>query len=187
MRTKGRGQSTLLLLDAVDVLQRLHIAYAVIGAYAVSFYGLLRASLDADVVLSSAGVEDTGWKRLTHALSEKGYGVEIRRGGMEDPIRSVIKVTDVFANQVDMLIGIQGMDAKAFERTVSVSFKSKELRIISAEDLIAMKLFAGSPKDMSDAKGLFEVLGESLNRDLLDQLVREYGKTTQKRFESLKR
>lgn len=187
MRTKGRGQSTLLLLDVVDVLHRLHIAYAVIGAYAVSFYGLLRASLDADVVLSSTGIEDTGWKKMTHALSEKGYTVDIRRGGMEDPIRIVIKVTDGFANLVDMLIGIRGMDAKVFERTVSVTFETTELQIISAEDLIAMKLFAGSPKDMSDAKGLLDVLGESLNRDLLDQLIREYGKTTQKRFQSLKR
>ena len=35
MRATAPGQSTLLLLDVIDLLDKRHIAYAVIGAFAV--------------------------------------------------------------------------------------------------------------------------------------------------------
>jgi hypothetical protein len=41
-----------LLLDAVDVLARNGISYAVIGAMAASVHGVVRASIDADAVLA---------------------------------------------------------------------------------------------------------------------------------------
>jgi DNA-binding NarL/FixJ family response regulator len=50
VRTTGPGQSALLLLDAVDVLTREQIDYAVIGALAASIHGVVRASVDADAI-----------------------------------------------------------------------------------------------------------------------------------------
>jgi hypothetical protein len=50
--TTGPGQSALLLLDAVSVLTSDGIDYAVIGALAASVHGVVRASIDADAVLS---------------------------------------------------------------------------------------------------------------------------------------
>ena len=52
MRTTQVGQSALLLLDAVGVLVTRNIPYAVIGAMAASVHGVVRASMDADAVLS---------------------------------------------------------------------------------------------------------------------------------------
>ena len=52
MTTTGPGQSALLLLDAVSVLTSDGIDYAVIGALAASVHGVVRASVDADAVLS---------------------------------------------------------------------------------------------------------------------------------------
>ena len=55
MRAGGFGQSALLLLDVIEVLVRERIDYAVIGAMAASIHGVVRASTDADVVLSLGG------------------------------------------------------------------------------------------------------------------------------------
>jgi hypothetical protein len=44
----------LLLLDAITVLLAEDIEYAVIGAMAASVHGVIRASLDADAILSLA-------------------------------------------------------------------------------------------------------------------------------------
>jgi hypothetical protein len=55
MRTTRSGESALLLLDVIDLLSAGNIEYAVIGALAASIHGAVRASMDADVVLS-AGV-----------------------------------------------------------------------------------------------------------------------------------
>jgi hypothetical protein len=52
MRTTRPGESALLLLDVVDLLIGQKIEYAVIGALAASIHGAVRASMDADVVLS---------------------------------------------------------------------------------------------------------------------------------------
>src|SRR5271167_4100822 len=52
VRSTGVGQSALLLLDAIAVLSSEGIDYAVIGAMAASIYGVVRASIDADAVLS---------------------------------------------------------------------------------------------------------------------------------------
>jgi hypothetical protein len=52
MRTNRSGESALLLLDVVDLLAVQKIEYAVIGALAASVHGAVRASMDADVVLS---------------------------------------------------------------------------------------------------------------------------------------
>lgn len=57
MRASGPGESALLLLDVVDVLDARKIPYAVIGATAATVYGAMRASMDADLVVSIALTE----------------------------------------------------------------------------------------------------------------------------------
>ena len=52
MRTTRSGESALLLLDVIDLLCTEGIEYAVVGALAASIHGAVRASMDADVVLS---------------------------------------------------------------------------------------------------------------------------------------
>ena len=52
MRTTRPGESVLLLLDVIDVLNQHKVPYAIIGAFAASFYGAVRASIDADAVIS---------------------------------------------------------------------------------------------------------------------------------------
>src|SRR5580698_6250266 len=52
MRTKASGESTLLLVDAVELLRAAQIDYAIIGAMAASVHGVIRASRDADALLS---------------------------------------------------------------------------------------------------------------------------------------
>jgi hypothetical protein len=52
MRTRRLGESALMLLDVVDLLIDQNLEYAVIGALAASIHGAVRASMDADVVLS---------------------------------------------------------------------------------------------------------------------------------------
>ena len=42
MKISGPGESSLLLLKIVKLLNKLNIPYAVVGAFAASFYGLVR-------------------------------------------------------------------------------------------------------------------------------------------------
>ncbi len=172
MRASGPGESAKLLLDVVEVLAARSIEYAVIGALAASLYGAGRASLDADLVVSSSVMEGT---RINEALKQAGLTTEIRRGDLEDAIPGLVRVSDSFGNQVDVLLGIRGLDPKAFSRTVEVPLEGTRLRFVGLEDFIAMKVAAGGPIDLLDAENAIAAHPKSLNVELVRNLGLRFG------------
>lgn len=182
MRTRRRGQSALLLLDVVDVLKREAIDYAVIGALAASVHGTVRASRDADVLLSAAVLEGS---KIERAFKSAGFRASLSRGDPEDDIPGVLRLTDTFDNQVDLLLGLRGLDPKAFSRTVEVPFQGTTLRFIGREDFIAMKVFAGGPVDLTDAENAIAANPKSLDVALVRQLAVRFGRNTSETLERL--
>jgi hypothetical protein len=85
MRTRASGESALLLLDVVRVLGKEQVDYAIVGAMAASVYGVIRASRDADALLSISVPALTG---LELAFRAAGFHTELRRGDFDDPIPS---------------------------------------------------------------------------------------------------
>ena len=77
MRTTRSGESALLLLDVIDLLSAGNIEYAVIGALAASIHGAVRASMDADVVLS-AGVPQA--VNIGEKLKAAGFQTRLLQG-----------------------------------------------------------------------------------------------------------
>jgi len=100
MRAKNSGQSALLLLDVIDLLSEKKIPYAIIGALAASFYGTVRASVDADAIISLA-TSPLSAGDLAHLLSQSGMPAGYRRGDGDDPLQGVISVKDKYGNRVD--------------------------------------------------------------------------------------
>ena len=182
MRTTQSGQSALLLLDAIDILVHEQIAYAVIGAMAASVHGVLRASLDADAVMS---ITTQKLGALEETFKKAGFSTELRQGDYDDPIPALLAVSDTFDNRVDLLAGLRGLDAEAFVRAVDVPFHAKNLRVIGREDFIAMKVFAGSPQDMEDARRAIHVARESIDKSLLLRLTQGFGKDALRNLEKL--
>lgn len=172
MRASGPGESAKLLVDVVDVLTARSIDYAVIGALAASLHGAGRASLDADLVVSSSIMEGT---RIDEALKRAGLTTELRRGDLEDAIPGLVRVSDSFGNQVDVLLGIRGLDPEAFSRTVEVPLEGTRLRFAGREDFIAMKVAAGGPIDLLDAENAIAADPKSLNVELLRSLGLRFG------------
>jgi hypothetical protein len=93
----------------------------------------------------------------------------------QDPVPAVLVIKDSHGNRVDLLGGIRGLEAAAFSRTITVPFQGKSLRVIGLEDLIAMKVFAGAPKDLNDAGAAIQVAGDALDLDLR-RLAKGYGR-----------
>lgn len=173
MRTTRAGQSALLLLDAVGVLAARKIPYAVIGAMAASVHGIVRASMDADAVLSLT-IQET--PTLEREFRAAGFQTELRRGDPDDPIAGVLSLTDAYRNRVDLLVGLRGLDPDAFLRTVELIFHDAELRVVGLEDFIAMKIFAGGPQDLVDARAAITAAGDRLNLPLATTLAQRFGR-----------
>ncbi len=184
MKAKGSGQSSLLLLDVIIVLDKLDIPYAIVGAMAASFYGVVRASMDADAVIS-VDESQPHVKDLLSECKKRRWKVIHRRGDEADPIGAVINIQDHYNNRVDLLIGIRGMKPDVFSRARVSSFLGSQIRIIAIEDFIAMKIFAGGQLDIQDVIGVFKVSGEKIDRVLLKKAVAHYGKKASAALNSL--
>jgi hypothetical protein len=182
MRTKGPGEAALLLLDVVALLRIEKIDYAVIGAMAASVHGVVRASIDADAVLSLTAAELGGLERKFKAAS---FGTDLRRGDPEDPISALLALTDRYGNRVDLLVGLRGLEAEAFLRAIDVPFVGEMLRVAGREDFIAMKLFAGGPQDLTDARNAITAAQGSLDLSLLRRLTARYGRGASECLEGL--
>ena len=182
MRTNRFGQSALLFLDVVEILTRENIDYLVIGAFALSAHAEVRATTDVDAVLH------VSYRRLTElaALCEAaGFTAVLRRGDDDDPILSMLILSDSHGNHVELLGGLRGLDPAVFTRAFEVSFQGVTLRFVGREDFIAMKCFAGAPPDLADARAVFESAQGPIDIDLIRAVTRRFGRDAADRFEKL--
>jgi hypothetical protein len=173
MRTRGPGQSPLLLLDVAAVLAKEEVEYAVIGAMAASVHGSIRATTDADALVS---VSPAKLARLQKAFKKARFDTDLRHGDADDPIPALLTVADKHGNRVDLLAGLRGLDSSAFARSITVAFLGSSLRVIGREDFIAMKCFAGGPLDIADARNALAAANKSVDLDLLRRLTRRFGR-----------
>lgn len=184
MKISGPGQSSLLLLKVINLLNKWRVPYAIVGAFAASFYGVVRASLDADAVIS-LGDDEEKLTPFLSALEKAGLKTVLTRGDSRDPIRCVINIEDKFRNRVDLLIGISGMTEDVFGRARTASFLRAKIKLIGIEDFIAMKIFAGGAKDIDDVLGALRVSSDKLDLPLLKRLTLHYGKKELKKLEEI--
>lgn len=174
MRADGPSQPARLLLDVIDILNEIDVPSAVVGAFAVACYGVPRYTGDADAV---AWLKEPGKtvEQLKDRIAAEGYRVSVRHGDFEDPILLSMRVDDEFMNRLDLLLSVRGMDPDAVHRCFTTQMLDSMVRVIGAEDLIAMKLFAGGPQDVMDVRGILQVWRERLDANLLRQAARRYG------------
>ena len=182
MSATGPGQSLLLLLDVVAVLDKQGLDYGVVGALAASVYGTVRATTDADALVSVLPSKLSG---LEKTLRKAGLAAKLHLGDSDDPIPALFAISDQFGNRVDLLGGLRGLDPAAFERTLAVPFSGTTLRIIGREDFIAMKCFAGGPQDIADAQEAIRVTDPPIDLDLLRRITRRFGRPAADALERL--
>lgn len=176
-----RASSSLHLLNLVgQVLSESGVRWGAIGALAVAYHGWVRASMDADalITLRGSGIDTEELKRR---LIDKGFHVDFREGDSEDPLGFVYRIQDDGGNQVDLIGGIRKLDPKFFDRIIRTELNGIGIRISSAEDLLALKLFAGGPLDLEDAAGMLNVLGSAVDRTLVADLCKKLGQDTEAR------
>ena len=173
MSATGPGQSLLLLLDIVARLEKRGIEYGVIGALAASVYGNVRATTDADAIISVSLSTLAGLEKI---FRKAGFTAKLHRGDTDDPIPALLVISDQFGNRVDLLGGLRGLDPEVFSRTYAVEFSGTTLRIIGREDFIAMKCFAGGPQDIADAQEAIRGADPPIDIDLVRRITRRFGR-----------
>jgi hypothetical protein len=160
---------------AVEVLEDLSKvlpawgSWYVFGAQAVVAYGVPRLSADVDVTL-----------RLTPDEPER-FAADMNRAGfdsrVEDPdflrrTRVMPFVHRATAMPVDVVLAGSGLEDEFLERARVVELGGCSIPMIDPADLIIAKLLAGRPKDVEDARSLWNILGPELDSDRISATLR---------------
>lgn len=182
MRTQHAGQSAILFLDVVEILQRENVDYAVIGAFALSVHGTIRGTMDVDAVVYAPPRQ---LANLQATFDSAGFRTELRRGDPDDPIPAMLVLRDDHENQVDLLGGLRGLDPGVFSRTIDIPLMGVTLRIVGREDFIAMKCFAGGPQDLIDARSAYRSAQGPIDLDLLRTVTRRFGRAAADKLEEV--
>lgn len=145
--------------------QKMINGYALIGGLSVSVWGLPRSTKDIDFLVSLVSMDNLCI--FSETLKRKGLKPELHKGDYSDPVPYVIK-SFYKGVPLDMLITTKKWEDEAVENTIMVDFERSKIPVIAPEYLIVMKLKAGGPRDILDAKELLEI--NDLDRELLEGL-----------------
>ena len=182
MRTNKGGQSALLLLDVVHILRREKVNCAVIGAFALTVLGVIRATTDVDALLFA---EPGRQAKLEKVFKQAGFDTEHRSAEAGDPVSGMLILSDGLGNHVELLGGLRNMDPEILSRTLEIEFRGEQLRIVGREDFIAMKCYAGGPQDLLDARSAYEAAPGPIDLDLLRTVTRRFGREAADRLQEV--
>jgi hypothetical protein len=140
----------MLLEQVRATLDEAGVRYALIGASALTIHGVSRATLDLDLLaMDSVCLQPGFWA----GLESRHIEVEVRRGGLEDPLAGVVRLRAGVERPVDLVLGKYTWQREILERARPMG-EEADLPVIRAADLILLKLFAGGPQDAWDIQQL---------------------------------
>lgn len=140
-------------------LENAKIPYAIVGGYAVALHGALRGTIDIDIAIHWTLKNLTNVEKalknigLISLLPIESNNLFLFR---DEYIQNRNMIAWNFydpknpVNQVDIIINYDLKNA----HTKTLTTSSGKVRILSRNDLIAMKKASGRPQDLEDVKAL---------------------------------
>jgi hypothetical protein len=153
-----RSQLERAFQQAVADLDALGARYAVIGGLAVGILVEPRTTRDVDFLV--AAQDDAAAEALIFGLRQRGYEIEAVFQRKDGALSTVRTSPHAFPSVlVDLLFDSTRIEARIVERGVRREvFPGVEALVVSATDLLAMKVKAGRPKDQADVAALLPTL-----------------------------
>lgn len=147
-------------------------SYALIGGMAVATRGFPRATKDLDFLINTE--EDFFRKAFSLRLRKHGFITKIYRGEFDDPLRDLIRILDRDKTPlVDLILVHWRWQVDMVNSAEELSLKNIHIPIVRAEDLIVLKLKAGSNRDLLDIEELIKVV--KLDKERLFLLAKTAG------------
>ena len=140
-----------LLVRVCGLLDAAGVSHALIGAAALAARGVARSTYDIDVLTTDVRVLAGG---LWEPIRAGGAGVDIERGDLDDPLGGVIRLTASGERPVDVVLGKGQWQARAVERADRPPHGPP---VVTARDLVLLKLYAGGTQDLWDVRALLEL------------------------------
>ena len=161
MTEQSRQKRTMAVAQrATDLLASEGIATALIGALAAAAHGYSRATEDAD--LATIAEPFTHLRTLVQALQREGFNAELITPDADDSLGGVVNITgDDFdtvqiVNFYNPFRATRSPALEAIRSSLPDMIEGFTIRVVDLAHLIALKLYAGGPKNRNDVLELLD-------------------------------
>jgi hypothetical protein len=149
-----------LLEEISATLEAAGIRHALIGAMALSAYGVNRATVDLDLFATDP---ECLRPALWADLRSRGVDIEVRKGDATDPLAGVVRFRAPGESPIDVVVGKHPWQARLLERAEPIG----GTRVVRAADLVLLKLYAGGFQDAWDVQ---QLLARPFREDLIHEV-----------------
>ena len=163
--------------DFVRLFEELHIPYAIMGGIAVGVHGIPRPTHDLDFKIS---IERHRLPELYAAAEKLGYSVgDAFAAGWVDlvaemPLVRVRQWVEGKAIDIDIFLAESPFQESVLARRVRMEIDTGAAWVVSAEDLILLKVLASRPRDIGDIFDVFLAQGR-LDEEYMQTWAAELG------------
>ena len=155
----------MLVIDLAKKLNELKIPYAIVGGYALAFQGIVRATMDVDLMVSLNVKSLTEVEKVMHSLGLKSRLpliakeiAEFREKYVEE--RNLIAWSFVdYTNPTRVVDILIHQDVKHIKKEI-IKVHGVPIAVATKQSLLALKLAANRVEDQSDIIKLKEALNE---------------------------
>jgi uncharacterized nucleotidyltransferase DUF6036 len=129
-------------------LETLEIPYAIVGGIANAVWGEPRATVDVDV---SVSVDDNDLHATVSRIATHF------RSPVSDPVdfveqTRVLPLDTEDGVGIDVIFALLPFELDAIRRARNISVAGRMVAVVTAEDLILMKIISERPRDLADAE-----------------------------------
>ena len=164
------------LVEVVTALESLQIDYMVIGGIANAVWGEARATLDIDV---SVGIDEARIPQTAAALGAR-FQVLIEDAARFIRETRVLPLETKAGVRIDVIFALLPFELEAIERAHQVVLAGHDVKVVSPEDLILMKIISERPRDIADAEAITRRRLPDLDVAYLEPRIRELASLLEK-------
>jgi hypothetical protein len=157
------------LRDFVSLFERFDWPYVLMGGFAVRVYGIPRPTYDVDFTIA---ISRERLPQMYRAISELGYSVPepYESGWVDDVAGMPLVKSRLFIEgrtiDIDIFLAESEYQNELFVRRSRQLVDNLTAWLVSAEDLILLKLIASRPRDLADVGDVLFMQG-SLDEDYM--------------------
>ena len=147
----------------------LGVRWYLFGAQAAIFHGVARLTADVDVTVFP---EPHSTGRLASVMEANGF--RLRVTATDDFVartRVLPFVHSATRLPVDVVLAGPGIEEHFLDRAELHVLEGVRVPIATVEDLVTMKILAGRPKDLDDAKGMLRARSEEIDLDHVRRML----------------
>lgn len=165
------------LIDVVvklaGVFQRLQIRFALGGALANNYWGIVRATLDVDCLIALPAIK---YQMLADELN--AVGCLLRENREQYVPLTVVQMLEQVEQRrlveclldgarVELFVPAVPLQEELLRRALPIQVRGSDISITTPEDLILLKLVFHRPKDLQDVRGILWVQRGKLDLDYM--------------------